>query len=81
VDEHESLDVKNVYDDVCRRHDGIADFRAKLLTLLPIASGAWIFLLIGKDALAGDFLVFRFGLAVIVRQKGLVHPAVEISVE
>ena len=47
----ESRDIKTIYDEVCRRHDGIADFRAKLLTLLPIASGAGIFLLVAKDAI------------------------------
>jgi hypothetical protein len=48
----ELRDIKTIYDEVCRRHDGIADFRAKLLTLLPIASGAGIFLLVAKDATA-----------------------------
>lgn len=51
MDPDERPDVKAAYEEVCRRHDGIAEFRAKLLTLLPIASGAGIFLLIGK---AGD---------------------------
>lgn len=46
---HEPGDVKTLYDEVCRRHDAIADFRARLLTLLPIASGAGIFLLVGRE--------------------------------
>jgi hypothetical protein len=49
MDAHGPADIKAAYEEVCRRHDGIAEFRAKLLTLLPIASGAGIFLLIGKD--------------------------------
>jgi hypothetical protein len=49
MDAHEPADITAAYEEVCRRHDGIAEFRAKLLTLLPIASGAGIFLLIGKD--------------------------------
>ena len=32
----ESRDIETIYDEVCRRHDGIADFRAKLLTLLRL---------------------------------------------
>jgi hypothetical protein len=49
-------DTKTIYDEVCRRHDGIAEFRAKLLTLLPIASGAGIFLLVAKDSIAATAL-------------------------
>jgi hypothetical protein len=37
-----------VYPEICKTHGAIADFRAKLLALLPIASGAGIFLLLGK---------------------------------
>jgi len=40
--------LKAVYEQVCDAHNGIADFRAKLLTLLPIASGAGIFLLVDE---------------------------------
>jgi len=43
--------IEALYEAVCRRHDGIADFRAKLLALLPIASGAGIFLL-AKDPIS-----------------------------
>lgn len=34
------------YEEVCRSHAAIVDFRGKLLALLPIASGAGIFLLL-----------------------------------
>lgn len=40
--------VKGVYEQVCDAHNGIADFRAKLLALLPVASGASIFLLVDE---------------------------------
>jgi hypothetical protein len=46
--EPETVDLKTAYDELCRRHDGIAEFRAKLLALLPIASGAGIFLLVSE---------------------------------
>ena len=39
--------VTAAYERVCQSHDGIAEFRAKLLALLPLASGAGIFLLLG----------------------------------
>jgi hypothetical protein len=42
----EPKDIKTVYEQVCRSHDGIADFRYKLLAFLPIASGTGIFLLL-----------------------------------
>jgi hypothetical protein len=35
-----------LYEQICNSHAGIADFRAKLLALLPIASGTGIFLLL-----------------------------------
>ena len=34
------------YQEVCKSHSGITDFRAKLLALLPIASGAGVGLLV-----------------------------------
>jgi len=44
--------VRAVYEEVCREHAGITDFRGKLLGLLPLASGAGILLLLsGKDPL------------------------------
>ncbi|WP_152912386.1 hypothetical protein [Candidatus Rhodobacter oscarellae] len=49
--------LTTVYDEVCRAHDGIADFRAKLLTVLPFASGRGINLLLGgEDANANEHL-------------------------
>ena len=38
------------YAEVCTSHAGITDFRAKLLALLPIASGAGIALLIARGS-------------------------------
>ena len=37
---------KVAYEHIWKAHDGISDFRAKLLALLPLASGAGIFLLL-----------------------------------
>ena len=36
------------YGEVCRSYERIDDFRAKLLGLLPLASGAALFSLLGK---------------------------------
>jgi len=38
------------YAEVCKSHAGITDFRAKLLALLPIDSGAGIGLLIARES-------------------------------
>lgn len=38
--------LKTIYEQACLAHNAIADFRAKLLALLPIASGTGIFLLL-----------------------------------
>jgi hypothetical protein len=40
--------VRLVYQEVCKTHAAIADFRAKLLALLPLASGTGVFILLGK---------------------------------
>ena len=40
--------LKTIYDQVCESHNSIADFRAKLLALLPISSGTGIFLLLSE---------------------------------
>jgi hypothetical protein len=45
--------VENIrveYREVCQSHRTITDFRAKLLTLLPLASGAGVFLLLRKQS-------------------------------
>lgn len=44
--------VKVIYEQVCIAHNEISEFRAKLLALLPIASGTGIFLLLGEKAAA-----------------------------
>jgi hypothetical protein len=41
--------LRAIYQEICASHNGIADFRAKLLALLPIASGVGIFLLVDKS--------------------------------
>jgi hypothetical protein len=52
-------EVKAIYEEVCRSHDGITEFRAKLLGLLPLASGAGIFLLVGNEVVAQDVSVLH----------------------
>lgn len=42
--------LSTAYHEICRSHDQIAEFRAKLLGLLPLASGTGIFLLIRNSA-------------------------------
>lgn len=61
--------VQVLYEQVCSQHDGIADFRAKLLALLPIASGAGIFLLFEKGGIPSALsphlvAIGLFGIAV-----------------
>lgn len=41
--------LRLAYTEVCKSHQGIADFRGKLLALLPAASGAGIFLILRDD--------------------------------
>lgn len=40
--------LRTVYQELCTSYHGIADFRAKLLGFLPLASGTGIFLLLGQ---------------------------------
>ncbi len=42
-------DLRMAYQQVCSSHNAIADFRAKLLGFLPLASGAGIFLLLNDS--------------------------------
>lgn len=41
--------LRLAYQQVCSSHNAIADFRAKLLGFLPLASGAGIFLLLNDN--------------------------------
>lgn len=44
--------IKTIYEQVCSAHNEISEFRAKLLALLPIASGTGIFLLLSEKITA-----------------------------
>ncbi|HET9375042.1 MAG TPA: hypothetical protein VFO40_08715 [Chthoniobacterales bacterium] len=44
------------YLEICRSHHAITDFRAKLLALLPVASGAGLFLLLSKNQKSLDLV-------------------------
>ncbi len=41
--------VRTEYREVCQNHRAITDFRAKLLTLLPVISGVGIYVLLPKQ--------------------------------
>jgi hypothetical protein len=55
-----------LYPELCKNHNAIADFRAKLLALLPTVSGAAIFLLLARtDTSTAHFAAIGlFGFAV-----------------
>lgn len=51
-DDGKKAEIENVrteYQEVCENHRAITDFRGKLLTLLPLVSGAGIYVLIPKQ--------------------------------
>jgi len=51
------------YQEVCNSHRAITDFRGKLLALLPVASGAGIFLLLDKPIKTPDTTFTTFLIA------------------
>jgi hypothetical protein len=63
------------YQEVCKSHSGITDFRAKLLALLPIASGAGVGLLViqgqGEASGTGAGLLIGLGIFGAVVTMGL----------
>jgi len=63
------------YQEVCRSHAGITDFRAKLLAILPIASGAGVGLLVapgnGELSSAEAALLVALGIFGAVVTAGL----------
>jgi len=48
--EADSETLRSEYEEICKSHQAITDFRGKLLGLLPLAAGAGIFLLLDKSA-------------------------------
>jgi hypothetical protein len=54
------------YQEVCKSHSGITDFRAKLLALVPIASGTGVGLLViqGKGGVSGTGAGLLIGLGI-----------------
>ena len=63
------------YQEVCRSHAGITDFRAKLLAILPIASGAGVGLLVapgnGELSSTEAALLVALGIFGVVVTAGL----------
>jgi hypothetical protein len=59
-------DLRAVYSEVCKSYHAIADFRAKLLALLPIASGAGGLLILAEKDTVKEYLgpIGVFGVAV-----------------
>jgi hypothetical protein len=51
TDDENKTGIENIteYHEVCENHRAITDFRGKLLTLLPLVSGAGIYVLIPKQ--------------------------------
>jgi hypothetical protein len=47
-------DIRTEYKEVCANHRAVTDFRGKLLTLLPLVSGAGIYVLIPKQGDPSD---------------------------
>ena len=65
----DATNQRTLYERVCTQHDGIAEFRGKLLSLLPIASGAGIFFLFDNSGIPETLrphlvVIGVFGLAV-----------------
>jgi len=61
--------LPTVYQQICTSYHAIDDFRAKLLALLPFATGAGIFLLLNKDIATAELKPFfgpvgLFGFAI-----------------
>ncbi len=56
--------LKTLYEEICRTHNGIAEFRAKLLALFPLASGASVFVLIGNKNFAAENIHLLFPIGV-----------------
>jgi hypothetical protein len=65
--------LRTVYQEVCASYHGIADFRAKLLGFLPLASGVGIFLLLGELPGPEDppLILFAVGLFGFLVTMGL----------
>lgn len=61
------------YSEVCKSHDAITDFRAKLLALLPLASGAGIGVLVTRKG--GDVSPTEAGLLLALGIFGAVVTA------
>jgi hypothetical protein len=69
--------LRTVYTEVCRSYHAIADFRAKLLALLPIATGAGGLLILTRADTVKQYLtpigIFIYELRGIQRCKALIE--------
>ena len=86
--------LRPIYSEVCRSYHAVADFRAKLLALLPIATGAGGLLILTRADTVKQYLVpigifgglVTFGLFVyelrgIQRCKALIDAGKELEAE
>ena len=60
-----------VYAEVCRSYHGIDEFRAKLLALLPLASGTGIFVMLEPGSPAGLSYLSAVGAFGLLASLGL----------
>ena len=56
TEEPSAEDLRSVYEEICRHYHGIDDFRARLLALLPVASGAGGVLILAEKETVRDHL-------------------------
>lgn len=56
--------IKTAYERICASHDQIADFRARLLALLPIVSGAGIFFLFSDRNPPDELIIHLFAVGI-----------------
>jgi hypothetical protein len=68
-----NISLLAAYNQVCSAHDKIADFRQKLLALLPIASAGGLFLFISKDGISAGVKAYLgpIGIFAVLATLGL----------
>ncbi|HYN24631.1 MAG TPA: hypothetical protein VES69_06250 [Pyrinomonadaceae bacterium] len=56
TEQPDSQDLRSVYSEICKSYHAIDDFRARLLALLPVASGAGGLLILAEKETVKDYL-------------------------
>ena len=70
ADRHREV-LQTVYTEVCKAHNDIADFRAKLLALLPIASGTGLLFIILRTQPIPPYPLLAIGIFGVLFTLGL----------